>query len=809
MNNMENSHDMPTGDNTGDELGRNNMPTGSTNNQAAGNDMPTGSTNNQAASHDMPTGSTNNQATGDDMPNGQMKDVPRQDNMPTGDMGGPAYSTQMEDDDGFNRFGPTSDTPDFDMSNSFEPGVVEIEFRDGLRPQLSSSPTGGFATISSPSVGNLSDLNQKLQTYGLLHAEPSIQMSDHEAVRTQAIAREYDASIPNLGSFITLHFPTNANTENIARELCQLPEVERAVAVPRAIPPLSPLNEPLVGTSDQVIVDPTTGHENQWYIFRCRADRAWDIASGTDVVVADIDWGYRTTHQDLASRLDLSHAYNAYDGGTNVSTGSSISHGTAVMGIAGGADNNLGMAGFAFNASLWPVQADSGPGTFLGGNAWARGIDWVRTSNSGGRRKVIILEVQTGSFGNYEMVPSVNAAIRTAISHGVVVCVAAGNGNRNAGLDDSGNPIPETGSILVGATEYHPTENRRASFSNFGDRVVVSAPGDSLHDVTASSSSDNGVRNGFGGTSGATPKVAGTAALLLEVNPSLTHAEIRTILQTTGTAVVTDSNKPVGTFLNAEAAARQVARPTPSGPVVSWGANRLDAFVIGTNSALYHKWWNGSAWGPSVTGYESMGGTITSDPEVVAWGPNRLDVFVLGTNSALYHKWWNGSAWEPSVTGYEYMGGTIIGQPKVASWGPNRLDVFVLGTNSALYHKWWNGSAWGPSVTGYEYMGGTIASNPEVVAWGPNRLDVFVIGTNSRLYHKWWNGSAWGPSVTGWEDLGGTIIGQPRVVSWGPNRLDVFALGTNSRLYHKWWNGSAWGPSVTGWNDLGGTILRL
>ena len=81
----------------------------------------------------------------------------------------------------------------------------------------------------------------------------------------------------------------------------------------------------------------------------------------------------------------------------------------------------------------------------LGGNAWARGIDWVRTTDSGGRRKVVILEVQTGAFGNYEQVPSVNAAIRTAIAAGVVVCVAAGNGDRDAGIGDDGNADPGDG----------------------------------------------------------------------------------------------------------------------------------------------------------------------------------------------------------------------------------------------------------------------------------------------------------------------------------------------------------------------------
>jgi serine protease AprX len=312
------------------------------------------------------------------------------------------------------------------------------------------------------------------------------------------------------------------------------------------------------------------------------------------------------------------------------------------------------------------------------------------------------------------------------------------------------------------------------------------------------------------GTSAATPIAAGVVALLKQANPSLTQDQAKDALSNTANDIGPagwDQHSGAG-IIRAKAAYDQAARPaSASGPAVAWGSNRLDVFVIGTDTALYHKWWNGSAWGPSVTGYEAMGGKILSDPEVVAWGPNRLDVFVIGTNRALYHKWWNGSAWGPSVTDYESLGGTIMAQPKAVAWGPNRLDIFVIGTNRALYHKWWNGSAWGPSVTGYEAMGGTIVGDPEVVSWGPNRLDVFVAGTDSALYHKWWNGSAWGPSVTGYESLGGTIMGRPKAVAWGPNRLDIFVIGTNRALYHKWWNGSAWGPSVIGYEAMGGTII--
>jgi hypothetical protein len=99
---------------------------------------------------------------------------------------------------------------------------------------------------------------------------------------------------------------------------------------------------------------------------------------------------------------------------------------------------------------------------------------------------------------------------------------------------------------------------------------------------------------------------------------------------------------------------------------------------------------------------------MEGSPEAVAWGPNRLDVFVVGTDRSLYHKWWNGSSWGPSLTGYEYQGGLIVGNPTAVAWGANRLDVFVVGLDFALYHKWWNGSSWGPSLTAYERLAGTI-----------------------------------------------------------------------------------------------------
>lgn len=130
--------------------------------------------------------------------------------------------------------------------------------------------------------------------------------------------------------------------------------------------------------------------------------------------------------------------------------------------------------------------------------------------------------------------------------------------------------------------------------------------------------------------------------------------------------------------------------------ITSWGPNRLDFFGTGTDHQCYHKWWDGAACELiSVAlkagatdfdvgrGYEGLGGVFTSDVKSVSWSANRLDLFGLGTDSAVYHKSWNGAQW----SGWEGLGG-VFNSPLVAeTWGPNALDVFGLGTDNGMYHK--------------------------------------------------------------------------------------------------------------------------
>ena len=205
------------------------------------------------------------------------------------------------------------------------------------------------------------------------------------------------------------------------------------------------------------------------------------------------------------------------------------------------------------------------------------------------------------------------------------------------------------------------------------------------------------------GTSFAAPCAAGCAALALSVNMSMTRDQLRQVMFESADkigGVTYDANGHNDDYgfgrVNAaravDRAAALAGTPAPSAPVVAWGPNRLDVFAQGTDFAMWHKWWDGSAWGPSVSDWESLGGILTSEPVAVAWGENRLDVFVRGTDSALWHKWWDGNAWGPSVTDWESLGGILTSEPVAVAWGENRLDVFVRGTDSALWHKWWDGS---------------------------------------------------------------------------------------------------------------------
>ena len=85
-------------------------------------------------------------------------------------------------------------------------------------------------------------------------------------------------------------------------------------------------------------------------------------------------------------------------------------------------------------------------------------------------------------------------------------------------------PAAHRNAIAVAATD---ASDNRAGFSTYGDFVDVAAPGSGIYSTLMS--------GGYGymsGTSMATPHVAGLAALLFSLNPQLTNAQVRELIET-------------------------------------------------------------------------------------------------------------------------------------------------------------------------------------------------------------------------------------------------------------------------------------
>ncbi len=214
---------------------------------------------------------------------------------------------------------------------------------------------------------------------------------------------------------------------------------------------------------------------------------------------------------------------------------------------------------------------------------------------------------------------------------------------------------------------------------------------------------------------------------------------------------------------------------------VSWANGRLDVFGRGPGNELRHTYFDGR-WGS----WESLGGNLSSGADVASWANGRLDVFARGINNDLQHTWFDGR-WH----GWESLGGNLASDPTAVSWANGRLDVFAKGPTNDLVHTWFDGR-WG----GWESLGGNLASGPDVASWANGRLDVFGRGPNNDLVHTWFNGR-WG----GWESLGGNLASDPGAVSWGAGRLDVFGRGSANELRHTYFDGR-WG----GWESLGGNL---
>lgn len=347
-----------------------------------------------------------------------------------------------------------------------------------------------------------------------------------------------------------------------------------------------------------------------------RCEQAWQLIDGfgsPDVVIALTDDGCRLDHADFdngkfvnwgyfqGTRLVVSSDPDAvagkmYQSGSN--------HGTSCAGVAAGEADGVMTVGAAPACRLLPVKWESDASSLYVSDSKLRSVlDWIADkadvmSNSWG----IVPDNLFASIVTERIKQLTSAGGRRG--RGIVFLWAAGNENcpiefsgdvdipysDGWGSDSQGNPrwvgvrkarrFRNTLVGLPGVMHISALSSvaRRSHYSNYGTGIDLTAPTSNSHafwrmtvpglGVVAPTGDGQRYSVSFGGTSSATPLVAGIAALVISVNPLLSAVEVISILRRTASKQLDAT--PYGR-----------TPPTAADPNTSWDVSPVAPFTSG------------------------------------------------------------------------------------------------------------------------------------------------------------------------------------------------------------------------------------
>ncbi|UCE59670.1 MAG: S8 family serine peptidase [Phycisphaerales bacterium] len=276
-------------------------------------------------------------------------------------------------------------------------------------------------------------------------------------------------------------------------------------------------------------------------------------ADGAGVRICVVDTGIDSDHVMYSDRIDTSKGYDFYNDDNNPEDDNG--HGSHCSGIA------LGGTGISWDpcgTGSMPFQGVAPEATLIGckvlnfaGGGYdsdiIAGIDYCADqSASGAQADVISMSIGTGNYSG-PCTHSWAVAANNAVANGVVAVAASGNENYSNAM---GSPACGVDVIAVGmtwkndyptcedpttnwnwgiCTDYAPQTDDVGCFSNESDYLDVTAPGANIW--SASTAAGGASITGMSGTSMSCPTVAGLVALVLDVDPTLTPAEVRQIIR--------------------------------------------------------------------------------------------------------------------------------------------------------------------------------------------------------------------------------------------------------------------------------------
>jgi len=397
--------------------------------------------------------------------------------------------------------------------------------------RLEGSSTIAHEWISAQRTGSIAAFEALL---GRHHTEGYVSNATLTAVRKAEWERKDNALLQDVISplpyIARIEYERDIDPLTAARKLASHPDV--VYAEPLYVQELvAAPNDPL--------------STSQYYLSLVKAPEAWDeLPKGTaPTLVGIVDTGIDTLHPDLNANVwrnpgetgrdqfgnDL--RFNGVDDDENGFVDDWIGwdfvgatdqapdnmplpghpHGTHVGGIVAAIVNNgLGIAGVAQNVKVVPIKiALDNPNS----RSVSRAADGILYAAAIG------CDVINCSFGSASQSFADADVVDAATRLGSLIVGAAGND----GMDQAFYPAAHPPVLSVAATD---TDDTRAFFSNMHATVDVSAPG-----YTILSTVTNGDYDYYDGTSMAAPIAAAIAAMVKQIDRSLTPAEVRAIVK--------------------------------------------------------------------------------------------------------------------------------------------------------------------------------------------------------------------------------------------------------------------------------------
>ena len=294
----------------------------------------------------------------------------------------------------------------------------------------------------------------------------------------------------------------------------------------------------------------------------------WSEYTGDGIVIGVVDDGIDYTHPDISPNFidDYSHDYCGNDTDvmpvdSHVDSEDIIDwHGTAVAGIAAGkGDNQIGITGVAYNSSIAGIRLVAGDCDYTYEDEY--------TLNDLAISEALVhdlehIDIYTNSWGPVDdgqtlgnTGPLTLAALEKGVSEGrgglgAIYTWSNGNGLYNKDYSNKDGYANSRYTIAVGAINW---QGEQTSYSETGPNILVSAPSHNNSELIDAAifttdimgeegNSEGNYTSVVGGTSVATPMVAGVVALMLEANPNLTWRDVQHILVQSSQKV--DSDHP-------------------------------------------------------------------------------------------------------------------------------------------------------------------------------------------------------------------------------------------------------------------------